>query len=350
MIHGGEIHDKKIDLDFSVNLNPCGCPVKVRNALLKAAGHIDEYPDMDQRSFRHKVAMAENKLAGGNFIGEGNVFGGNGASELIMAVIRLVSPRKVLLPVPGFYGYLHAVKALGNAQLSEYRLESGNDFALGEDFPELIDEDTDLVILGNPNNPTGRCIEENLLRIIIRRCSSCGSALVIDECFLHLSESGNSAVRYLELCPNLFVINAYTKLFSIPGARVGYVMASEANIGKLRALLPEWNMSVFAQKAGEACAEVILEGDFVKTSCEIVRRTKSRMERDFKELGFKVFPSDTNFILVYSDKKLYDFLLERGILIRDCSNFTGLSKGYYRFAVKDEESYERMKECFAFLT
>ena len=74
------------------------------------------------------------------------------------------------------------------------------------------------------------------------------------------------------------------------------------------------------------------------------------MERDFKELGFKVFPSDTNFILVYSDKKLYDFLLERGILIRDCSNFTGLAKGYYRFAVKDEESCERMKECFAFLT
>ena len=350
MIHGGEIHDKRIDLDFSVNLNPAGCPAKVRNALLEAAGHVGEYPDIDQQSFRIKTAMAENKLAGGGFIGKGNVFGGNGASELIMAVIRLVAPKKVLLPVPSFYGYLHAVKSLGDAQLSGYRLDSGSNFCLGEDFPDQITEDTDLVILGNPNNPTGRCIEEKLLERIVLRCSSCGCALVIDECFLHLSVGGTSSIRYLTSCSKLFVIDAYTKLFSIPGARVGYVISSEENIGKLRALLPEWNMSVFAQKAGEACAEVILEGDFVETSCRLAECVRGRMERDFRELGFEVFSSDTNFILVYSDKRLYDFLLERGILIRDGSNFAGLSKGYYRFAVKDEESYERMKECFAFLT
>ena len=194
MIHGGEIHDRKIDLDFSVNLNPCGCPEKVRDALLEAAGHIDEYPDIEQRAFRQKVAMAENKLAGGDYLSEGNVCGGNGASELIMAVIRLVAPKKVLLPVPSFYGYLHGVKALGNAGLCEYRMCSDSDFALGEDFPDHICENTDLVILGNPNNPTGRCIDEKLLDKIVQRCSCFGTSLVIDECFLHLSGGGTSSI------------------------------------------------------------------------------------------------------------------------------------------------------------
>jgi histidinol-phosphate/aromatic aminotransferase/cobyric acid decarboxylase-like protein len=333
-----------------VNLNPKDCPERVKEALSEAAGHVGEYPDSEERLFRQKVALAENKLAGGDYISAANVLGGNGASELIMAVTRLVSPRKVLMAVPSFYGYLHAVRALGETKICEYVLDSGRDFAIGDDFPDLIREDTDLVILGNPNNPTGRCIDEKLLNKIIQRCSHCDCALVVDECFLHLSRGAVSSIRYLNSCRKLFVINAYTKLFSIPGVRVGYVISSTENIGKLRALLPEWNMSVFAQKAGEACADVILETDYAGISRNMVESMKSRMERDFAGLGFEVFHSDTCFILVRSDKRLYDFFLERGILIRDCSNFAGLANGYYRFAVKDEESYEMLKECFDFLT
>ncbi len=350
MLHGGEIYDRKIDLDFSVNLNPEPCPLKVRQAMEEALFHTGEYPDMEQRSFRQKVAEAENRLAGGEYITAGNVFGGNGASELIMAAIRLISPRKVLLPIPSFYGYLHAIRALGNAEICEYMLQSEDDFALSDAFVEAIDKDTDIVVLGNPNNPTGRCIDEDLLIKIIGRCRECECALIIDECFLHLSDGPKSGIRFLNECGNLFVINAYTKLFSIPGVRVGYAVSSEENILKLRALLPEWNMSVFAQRAGEACADVMMRDDYVSLSKERVGMLRKCMESDLKSFGLKVFTSDTNFILVQSDKRLYDFLLNEGILIRDCSNFAGLGSGYYRFAVKDEQSYERMKQCFAFLT
>ncbi len=350
MIHGGEIYDKRIEMDFSVNLNPYPCPEEVIKVIRDAALHIDKYPDINQTSFRQKVANAENKLAGAEYLTSENVIGGNGASELIMGIIRLINPKKVLLPVPSFYGYLHGIRACGDVEIEQYQLNEEKSFTLDEGFADHIDESTDLVILGNPNNPTGRLIQNDLLEKIIRRCQETSTALLIDECFLHLSSGTISAAKYLDLCEKLFIVNAYTKLFSIPGVRVGYAISSPKNIMAFKALLPEWNMSVFAMAAGEVCADIVATTDFVERSKDFIASQRSIMESNFASTDLKVFSSDTNFILVNSPKRLYDFFLEKGILIRDCGNFEGLGSGYYRFAVRDRESYERMKQCFCFLT
>ncbi len=374
LIHGGEIYDKNIELDFSVNLNPYPCPDKVMEKIQEASLHICEYPDIEQKAFREKVAMAENKLSGSDYLTAENVIGGNGASELIMAIIRLINPKKVLMAVPCFYGYYHGIKALSDIEVAKYFLSEEKNFELQDDFTDYIDDSIDMVILGNPNNPTGRLIEGELLERIIRKCNETGTAVLIDECFLHLSSltigsgtKGNEfpvpsggafgAAKYLDLCDNLFIVNAYTKLFSIPGVRVGYALAAKERIEALKALLPEWNMSVMAQRAGEACAETIVNTDYVDRSKEYVKYLRNQMVKDlgepasgaFEESIITFYPSDTNFILVKSGKRLYDFFLSNGILIRDCSGFEGLSEGFYRFAVRDEKSYERMKECFYFL-
>ncbi len=364
MIHGGGIYDKRIELDFSVNLNPYPCPEEVICAIREAVSHISEYPDINQTVFREKVANAENKLAMAesklsgaentraaiDYLTSENVIGGNGASELIMAIIRLINPKKVLLPVPCFYGYFYGIRACGDVEIEQFQLSEEKDFVLDEEFLDCIDESIDLIILGNPNNPTGRLIQNDLLEKIIRRCQETSTALLIDECFLHLSSGTISAAKYLDLCDNLFIVNAYTKLFSIPGVRVGYAISSPANIMALKALLPEWNMSVFAMAAGEACADIVATTDFVERSRAFIASQRITMENNLASAGLKVFSSDTNFILVKSSKRLYDFFLEKGILIRDCGNFEGLGAGYYRFAVRDEKSYERMKQCFCFLT
>ena len=350
MIHGGEIYDKNIELDFSVNLNPVPCPEAVLEAIGAAASHVREYPDLSQGAFRQAVASAENKLSGGDFVTPENVLGGNGASELILGIIRLIKPRKVLLPTPCFYGYFHGIRSFGDITEVRYLLKEERGFALEEDFIELIDASVDLVILGNPNNPNGRAISPILLKKIVEKCKETGTALLVDECFLHLSNGGESAVRYLDGYDRVFVVNAYTKLFSIPGVRVGYVLAAGERIRELKGVLPEWNMSVFAQSAGVSCAETILRTDFVERSRSEIKSMRCRMEGNFRELGITIYPSDTNFLLVRSGKNLYDLFLNRGILIRDCGNYEGLGKGYYRIAVKDEKSYERMKECFCFLT
>ena len=165
MLHGGEIYGKTIEHDFSVNLNPLPCPESVMKALEEAARRVSEYPDIHQRAFREAVAASEP----GN-ITAANVIGGNGASELLAAVVRYVDPRTVLLPVPSFSGYRHALGMLDGCDVRTYMLSEENDFGLDSSILAQIDEGTGLLILANPNNPTGRCIDDALLAKIVTRC------------------------------------------------------------------------------------------------------------------------------------------------------------------------------------
>lgn len=334
MIHGGEIYDKTVEYDLSVNLNPMPCPEAVKASLERAVKDVGKYPDMSQRDFAKAVAEAENKLSGGSSLTSDNVLGGNGASELIFAIIRLISPKKAVLPAPGFYGYRHGLNALKDVNVREHILREEEGFALTERFAENIDDDTDLVILTNPNNPTGRAIEPQVLDCIMNRCRQTGTYVLVDECFLHLSEVAESAVRYFAHgAERLFIVNAYTKLFSIPGVRIGYCMSSAENIRKLRGFVPEWNMSVFALEAGRACAEYLVNTDFVRDSRLLVREKRQKLTKLLEDKKIKVYPSDTCFVLVKAEDDLYEKLLYKKVLIRNCSNFSNLEKGYYRIAV-----------------
>ncbi|WP_408071306.1 pyridoxal phosphate-dependent aminotransferase [Butyrivibrio sp. JL13D10] len=339
MLHGGEIYELNIEYDFSVNLNPLPCPQDVISAIRCAGDKISLYPDTNQTEFRRAVAAAE-----GNGIMPSNIIGGNGASELLVSVLRYLDPRRVLIPVPSFYGYRHALNMLSSCMVEEYILREDNDYILDEEFIGRITHETDAVIIANPNNPTGRCISVEILDEIINKCKSAGTALIIDECFIRLS-SGTSAIKYFRESgrfPNLFIINAYTKLFSIPGVRLGYAISNEKNIEGISKFLPEWNLSVFAENAGIACANILEKSTYEKDSAELIEDGRKRLSAAFEKKGIKVFPSETNFILIKTERKLYENLLEYGILIRDCENFRGLGKGFYRIAVKDKKSIDRL--------
>ena len=333
MLHGGEIYDKKIELDFSVNLNPMGCPEEVLDAALLAARETANYPDITQTEFRKAVAKAEG-------IQGDNIVGGNGASELLMAIVNMIRPKKALLPVPSFYGYEHVLHSVPGCEIEHYILSES--FELAESFADAINESTDIVILGNPNNPTGRVISKNVLIRIMDRCKETGTALIVDECFIKLSNGGISARNYINDYPDLYVVDAYTKLFSIPGVRVGFAITCAENAKELWRYLPEWNMSVFANRAGIMCAELTGEGSFTKKSQEMIAREREYLVKELSALGIRTYPSDTNFILIQSDRKLYNILINKGILIRDCRNFAGLDEGFYRIVVRDHESNLRL--------
>jgi len=343
MLHGGEIYDKTIELDFSVSLNPCGCPDEVKDALSGAICDIDKYPDFDQRKFREAVARAENGL-----IRPENVLGGNGASELLAGIVNMHRPAKALLPVPSFYGYVHALNMADGCEILTYRLREEDGFELGEEFTETITSDIDMAILGNPNNPTGKCIKKSVLEDVLEKCKELGVALVVDECFFRLCSISQaiSARDYLDRYDNLYVVDAYTKLFSIPGVRVGFCLSQPQNIKRLRRFLPEWNMSVFAQAAGIACAKTLSDDkkSFMDSTTELIRTEREYLSSEFEKLGIKVFDSDTNFILMRMSEghDLYHMLLNNHILIRDGSTFEGLTGGFYRIAVKDHESNKRL--------
>lgn len=337
MEHGGDIYRRRVELDFSVNINPLGMPESVRRALCAAVEKSVCYPDIRAGKLRRAAAdwcgVAEEEL----------VFG-NGASELFLAVVHAVRPKKILIPVPSFYGYEHAAAAGCETEFYPMRPEEG--FRLTERILERINETVSLLFLANPNNPTGALVEPELMERIAAKCLACGVTLVVDECFLELTgkEDTYSLKKKRAEYSNVILIRAFTKLFAMPGVRLGYAVCGEKTAVRLRAQLPEWNLSVFAQEAGMAALE---ERMYVEHAVACIVEQRRYLEGVLRENGCTVYPSDACYLLFTSRLPLYELFLERGILIRDCGNFRGLRQGFYRIAVKSPEENRRFAAAFS---
>lgn len=326
--HGGDIYRNQIRLDFSVNTNPLGMPDSVREALHQAVEEAEHYPDIHAKELTKAVAE---RLR----ISEKRLVFGNGASELFHAVLNAVKPSKILIPVPSFLGYEEAAKAM-DCEVIFYEMKKEEKFSLTERILDALDESISLVFLANPNNPVGNLVEPELIFKIAEKCRQCDITLVLDECFMELTgkEMTHSFFNQLDEFPNVVVVRAFTKLYAIPGVRLGYLICEQTLAEKIRLQLPEWNLSVFAQRAGVAA---IKEQEYVARAVVCIQTQRLFLREELKAAGCNVFDSDADYLLFYSEKKLYELFLQRGILIRDCSNFRGLQRGYYRIAVKSEE-------------
>ena len=324
--HGGDVYRNQVQIDFSVNTNPLGIPTEVEDALHQAVKESARYPDMEAGRLRKAVSgMAE--------IPEEWLLFGNGASELFMAIIHGLQPKKTVIPVPSFYGYEYAAGA-GLGEIIFYETEAEKEFALDEDFFSILTEEVELLILANPNNPNGAVLEEAYLQRLLQHCKEKKIYVVLDECFAELCWKDCSVLYYGEW-EHVLAVRAFTKLFAIPGVRLGYLICSNKELLKrIARQLPEWNLSCFSQAAGCACAGL---REYRQVTKVYINQERAVLEAELKRIGFRVFPGVANFILFYSRLPLYEMLLERKILIRDCANFRGLSHGFYRIAVKSRE-------------
>lgn len=341
-IHGGDVYRNHVDLDFSVNVNPLGVPRAVKAALSSAVELCSRYPDPEAERLRRAVSdMLQ--------VSEEKLLFGNGASELFMAVVHAVRPKKVVIPVPSFYGYEYAAKA-ADCEIVYYETRRENAFGITEEICEVLTGDVDLLFLANPNNPTGTFSRRENIKRLLDHCSDRGIYVVMDECFIAFCGGQFSALSEIrsEGSGNLILISAFTKIFSIPGVRLGYlVCGNRPLLEKIRKQLPEWNLSCFAQEAGCVCAK---QTDFIVETQHFVNRERPFLTEGLRRRGYVVFPSMANFVLVYCREAarekglcgipLYESLLKKGILIRDCSNFRGLGSGFYRIAVRTRTENE----------
>lgn len=339
-IHGGDIYNNKVNMDFSVNINPLGIPHSVKEAMSDALSYADRYPDMACNGL--KKAISEYFTQQGCSIQSEDVIPGNGASELFMAIAHAIKPQKAVLLAPGFFGYEHVLRAVG-CDIGYFLLDEQSDFSPAARLDALMDmltDDTDIFFIANPNNPTGYLADSTFMKQIIGHCKEKHIYVVADECFMGFCEKNYSVLSLLCDYDNLIVVRAFTKLFAIPGVRLGYMFSKNDTIRqKVQRNLPEWNVSVLAQMAGEAC---IMESEYIKETASYVSKQRRLLSDGLKKLGFKVYKSDADFILFYSKLPLYDILLNKGILIRDCSNYVGLSQGYFRVAVKTYDENVRL--------
>ena len=341
-IHGGDIYRNQVSLDFSVNINPFGMPLRVREALEAAVAWCERYPDIRSEALRDAIAGAKG-------IAPADIVCGNGASELFPAILRAVHAKKVLLPVPSFYGYEYAAKSVG-AEICCHELLETDGYAVTERFLTAIGEDVDAVFLAVPNNPVGTVVEPELLEKIAERCKRHGVTLILDECFVMFTgaEERYSFLKKYRNYPGVVIVRAFTKLYAMPGVRLGYLVCSDAALTEaIRADLPEWNLSVFAQQAGcVACGQRA----YVEHSVAFVCRERAWLTEQLSEIGITVFASNANFLMIKDGRLLAKELLKKGILIRDCSNYRGLSGGYYRIAVRRREENERLLAALAQVT
>ncbi len=323
-IHGGDIYRNHIDIDFSISVNPLGMPESVKLALHNAVKFCDKYPDIRAE----KLKKAVSKMCD---VPEEYLLFGNGASELFMAASHAIKANKTIIPVPTFYGYEYAAMAAGS-KVFYYQISRLDNFYLTENINNILTKDVGLIFLANPNNPTGVLLDKETVKSILKHCRDREIYVVLDESFIEFCGSRFSMLSEIEEFDNLILVRTFTKIFSIPGVRLGYLICKNyALLTKIARQLSEWNLSCFAQEAGCACA---LQTNFVKETETYIKKERCFLEDGLRQKGFLVFPSTANFILIYSDKPLYEKLLEKGILIRDCTNFRGLSKGFYRIAVK----------------
>lgn len=337
--HGADIYsaskssgiEENSIIDFSSNINPLGVPRRVEEAVLNSIRHINRYPDINSRDLVKSISSYEK-------VDENMVFCSNGAAESIFRIPLYLKPKKALLTAPTFSEYENALKVAG-CNMGYYNLSEENNYKIGEDILAYIDNETDIVFICNPNNPTGQVTDNVLLEKIIARCKSKDTTLVIDECFIDFLEnkSSYSVKHLLRKYDNLIILKAFTKIYAIPGLRLGYCLSSNIRlIEGLKESGPPWNVSNLAQAGG---ISALKEEAYLERTVSYVKKQREFLLDQLRKLHIKVYESYGNYILfkIKKDLDLRGELLEEGILIRSCSNYNNLTKNHYRIAVKREE-------------
>lgn len=328
-VHGGDIYSREYRIDFSANINPLGMPEKVKKAAIEGIERSIHYPDVKCRKLREKISKKEQ-------VPEDWILCTNGAAELLFALCQSLKPQRALLTAPGFAEYEQALKASG-CLCDFYELKKSHGFLLQDDFLEYLTDEVNIIFLCNPNNPTGLLIDETLLNKILKSCREKQIFVVLDECFLEFTEGAfdRSGKRELWEMKNLLILKAFTKMYGMPGLRLGYGMCSDIGLlSRLREGLQPWNVSLPAQLAGTAAME---ETGFAERTRTYVTEERRFLKEQLTALGFFVYDSEANYLFFEGPEDLYDFCASVGILIRDCSNYRGLHEGYYRIAVKTRE-------------
>lgn len=327
--HGGETdnYGYDIDYDFSVNTNPLGPPKTVYNALSDLR-EIEQYPKAaDYKKLCEMILRHEQSCHGIDVPYDiGHILPGNGASEIIFSLIMMLRPKVAVVAKPCFYGYERVLKAAG-AEIV---------FTSWEAMEKVIrDTKPDVVCLCNPVSPKGILLERETADYIALACDRVGAHLFLDECFLEFSFDYPrlTMAALMGDHPYLTIIRSFTKIYSIPGVRLGYAYISEELLKHNPAdFLSEWNVSSVALRLG---MEALSAGDrYIKKTWGFLENERPYIRRRLEYYGMKDISGDVNYMFFSCEKDLFEGLLKQNILIRSCDNFRGVPKGCYRIAVK----------------
>ena len=325
--HGGDLFriaqargwDWKDVLDFSANINPLGPAPGVREAICQAMDRIPHYPSPEP------VPLCD-LLSEQWGVPAEQILAGNGATELLHFFARMRPPEPVTLVVPTFSEFHRAFPRAAHARFDDF-----------ERWPT-----SGLLAVTSPNNPTGRLARAGFEDWLLRS----SNPVLVDESFLDFTDSP-SVLRLLPQRPSLYILRSLTNFHAIPGLRVGALVGGAAEIATLRRVREPWQVNVLAEAAAIASLQdreyAIRTRDFVATEREWLTNRLAELP------GVHVEPGSANFLYARLDcdpAALTAFLLERKILIRNCSHWPGLEQPSVRVAVRTRHENTRLLDAW----
>ena len=322
-------NSKAVDkINLNLNENMMGCSLKVIEALRKISNEdISKYPNYE--TLLSKLSCYLN-------VNANQLLLTNGADNAITLIMDtyLNKDEKVIIPIPTFHVFLNFAELKGfNKKLVSYH----DDLTFPTDeIIDEIDEQTKLVIIVNPNNPTGSLIpQEDIIKIVEK---SKKSIVLIDEAYFQFS--GQSSKDLINKYSNVIIIQTFSKGFGLAGLRIGYIIANSDIINKLNKNKLPFEVNTISTIAASAALNDI---DFVNHYVEIINQNKKYLQDELTKLGFKTYKSHTNFILASFGEKS-DFVLnqlnERNIKVKDLSYNKEL-KGCIRITIGTKHQMEK---------
>ncbi len=352
--HGGDIYSyekqygKKLIADFSANTSPLGLGEKAKKALLDSLSDettLSVYPDAECSALKSAIATKYG-------VCEDMIACGAGATDIIFRIAQCFRAKTALIAEPAFSEYRNALEKAGIAHILSIFATENDDFEL-KDVPNT--ENIDVFFICSPSNPAGAVLSEDFLMKIAEKCEETGTELILDACFSQFDAYSQKTVHHLcaEInsgnLKNVTIINAFTKFYALAGLRAGFAICSSKKMAqKINAAGLPWAVSTPAQIAAVAA---LSDSDYEKRLFSLIKNERDFLLSELQKIGIKHPVGKANFLLFRARFDLKEQLLQRGFLIRSCTDYRGLGAGYFRIAVKTHSEnaalINAMKAVFA---
>lgn len=345
--HGANPHNVYVTLgieaparlvDFSENVNPAGPPDSVTEMWPSLLELLKAYPNPQGEPFLSAAADYHG-------ISTDCLFAGNGAAELLALLAERYRAKRAIVVHPTFSEY-EATLLAKDVEIVRVFTSEGDGFKLPLEAILEAMTSASVLYLCTPNNPTGIMPERTDLNVIIQRAAEVGCDVVLDEAFIDFVDESLSFIAEIKNNPHVIVVRSMTKMYAIPGIRLGYIAADPSIIKEIKALAPHWNVNGLAAQIGAVCLQ---EAHYREQAIQYSNREREKMTLFLIDNNCAVTDSVTNFMSFTlgsnrDSNKLYEDMLARGIVLRHSQNFRGMDGRWLRIGMKNDASMNILKE------
>ena len=339
---------------FAANVNPLGISYKLKTTLCDRIDAITSYPDRDYTALRTSIS---------NYIhlDKEHIIVGNGSTELISLFIQITAPKKALLITPTYSEYERELALQGGTLDYFPLLEEENFVCDPKKLEAVLQNDYDLLIICNPNNPTSTAISTDTMREILIACQEASKKIaskhgknhdlyvIVDETYVEFAPSIEevTAIPLVNEFDHLVVLRGVSKFFAAPGLRLGYASTSSKKLLKeINERKNPWTINTLAAIAGEI---MFADQEYIEQTKDFICAERTRVCDILRQnQNLKVYEPCANFVLVRILKEgitasdLFEACIKKGLMIRDCITFPGLDASYFRICFMSKEKNDEL--------